>query len=95
MLNGGIVTSVKKVELPEDYAIVLLQVKEMGEEDVTMLAESLRFSRPRLLHIVQSLQHKGLILVRYSSYSDAWIRLTSKGQRLLRGMWPEALPLGG
>lgn len=82
----------KKIELPEDYAIVLQQVKEMGEEDFTSLAESLRISRPRLLHIVKNLQHKGLILVSRSTYSDAWIRLSTKGQRLMDFMWPEAGP---
>jgi DNA-binding MarR family transcriptional regulator len=80
----------KKIELPEDYAIVLQQVKEMGEEDLVSLAESLRISRPRLMHIVKNLQHKGLILVRTSSYSEAWIRLSAKGQRLMNFMWPEA-----
>ncbi len=79
----------KHIELPEDYAIVLQQVQEMGEEDFVSLAESLRFSRARLMHILQSLQHKGLILVNRSTYSEAWIRLSTKGQRLLRALWPE------
>ncbi|HKU18942.1 MAG TPA: hypothetical protein VJP80_06775 [Candidatus Saccharimonadales bacterium] len=80
----------KHIELPQDYAIVLQQVQEMGEEDFTALAESLRFSRPRLSHILENLQHKGLILIRRTRYSGAWIRLSGKGQRLLRTLWPEA-----
>ncbi|HSX35327.1 MAG TPA: hypothetical protein VLH84_00145 [Patescibacteria group bacterium] len=80
----------KHIELPEDYAIVLQQVHEAGEEDFTMLAESLRFSRQRLAHIIESLQRKGLILVRRSTYSEAWIRLSGKGQRVIRSLWPEA-----
>jgi DNA-binding MarR family transcriptional regulator len=80
----------KKLELPEDYAIVLQQVKEMGEEDFISLAESLRISRPRLMHIVKNLQHKGLILVSRNTYSEAWIRLSVRGQRLMDFMWPES-----
>lgn len=80
----------KKVELPAEYAMVLQQVKEMGQEDLTNLAETLRISRPRLMHIVRNLQHKGLILVNKNTYSDAWIELSTKGQRLMDFMWPES-----
>lgn len=37
----------KTIELPEDYALVLQQVDENGEEDFTNLAESLKFDRRR------------------------------------------------
>ncbi len=80
----------KTIELPEDYALVLQQVKETGEEDFANLAETLRIDRPRLSHILQGLQNKGLILVRRTTYTDAWVRLTTKGQRLMNFMWPEA-----
>lgn len=73
----------KKIKLPEDYAAVLLLIKQAGQAELSNLAESLRFDRARLLHIIQSLQHKGLILVRRSRYSDAWISLSSKGWRAL------------
>lgn len=85
----------KKVKLPKEYATVLLQIKLRGGEDFVGLAESLRISQPRLRHIIQNLQHKGLILVSRSLYSDAWIALSSKGQRMLNGMggmWPQAMP---
>jgi hypothetical protein len=84
----------KKVKLPKEYATVLLQIKlRGGEEDFIGLAESLRINPARLRHIIQNLQHKGLILVSRSTYSDAWIGLSGKGQRLLNGMngmWPQA-----
>jgi len=76
----------KKVKLPKEYATVLLQIKMRGGEDFIGLAETLRINPARLRHIIQNLQHKGLILVSRSTYSDAWIGLSSKGQRLLNGM---------
>ncbi len=80
----------KHLKLPEDYRLVLKQISDMGEEDFAALAESVRLSRARLAHIVQSLQHKGLLLVSRSGYGDAWIRLSSKGRRISQFMWPEA-----
>jgi hypothetical protein len=44
--------------------------------------ESLRYDRSRLLHVIKSLQHKGLILVQRSGYS-AWVSLSSKGLRVM------------
>ena len=76
--------------LPADYALVLQQVEESGEEDFTTLAESLRLDRPRLAHIVEALQHKGLLVLSRSSYADTWIRLSSKGRHFLQYMWPES-----
>jgi len=80
----------KAIDLPEDYAIVMQQIKENGEEDFTNLAETLQFDRPRLVHIVQGLQHKGLISITRAS-SEIWLRLSGKGQRLMAFMWPEAM----
>jgi predicted transcriptional regulator len=79
----------KKIELPEDYAVVLRQVKQTGQEELTNLAESLRFDRARLLHIIQNLHHKGLILIRQSGYNTSWIRLSSKGWRIV-ALMPQA-----
>ena len=74
----------KKIELPEDYALVLQQVDESGAEDFSSLAESLRFDRARLLHILRALQHKGLIVTQGFG-EDAWIRLIKRRyeQRLM------------
>lgn len=78
------------IELPADYALVLQQVGDSGEEDFTNLAETLRFDRRRLLHIVRSLQHKGLVKVSQTAGRDAWISLSAKGRRAMASLWPES-----
>lgn len=80
----------KTTALPQDYALVLAQIGDAGREDFTSLAETLRFDSKRLAHIIKALQHKGLILVRQADYSDMWIRLSRRGQRLMANMWPES-----
>lgn len=74
----------KRIELPQEYALVLWRLRASGEEDFLNLAESVRMDRRRLTHILENLQHKGLIALGRgrSRYNDAWIRLTSKGRRL-------------
>lgn len=84
----------KKIALPQDYALVLQQVDEFGEEDFDTLAESLRIDRKRLTHIIAALKQKGLILINKTS-QDVWVSLSSRGQRLMRYMWPEAHALQG
>jgi len=79
----------RMIELPEDYALVLQQVDENGREDFNNLAESLRLDRSRLAHILEALQHKGLITLSRVGRFDAWIRVSGKGRRLLRYMWPD------
>jgi len=79
----------RKIELPEDYAIVLQQVNEWGEEDLTTLTETLRYDRPKLTHILQGLRQKGLIYFSQDTYRDPLVRLSSKGRRLMSYMWPE------
>ncbi|HET6924262.1 MAG TPA: MarR family winged helix-turn-helix transcriptional regulator, partial [Candidatus Saccharimonadales bacterium] len=76
--------------LPDDQALVLQQVAEDGEGDFASLVESLRFDYGRLSHIVESLQHKGLVVLNRAGQSESWIRLSSKGRRLLAYMWPES-----
>ncbi|HEX7963300.1 MAG TPA: hypothetical protein VF466_01780 [Candidatus Saccharimonadales bacterium] len=72
----------KKIKLPEDYAAVLLLIKQAGQTELSNIAESLRFDRARLKHIMLNLQHKGLIRIRRSSYG-AWVSLSHKGLRAL------------
>lgn len=79
------------IDLPEDYALVLQQVKENGEDDFANLAETLHVSRSRMAHIIQALQSKGLVHLSRSLYSEAWIRLSHKGQKLTSYLWPEAI----
>lgn len=80
----------KTAQLPQEYAIILQEVAETGEEDLIMLEESVNFDHQRLMHILNVLKHKGLI--RFSSsqtYSDAWISLSGKGRRFVQAMWPD------
>ena len=78
------------IELPQDYALVLQQVDEDGEEDFGMLAETLQLDRKRLAHIIQALRHKGLIAMTRHRDHDPWIRLSTKGRQLIRYLWPES-----
>jgi DNA-binding MarR family transcriptional regulator len=72
----------KKFTLPSDYAAVLHLIRRTGQEELNELAESLAIDRARLMHIIQNLRHKGLILIRKSGYNTSWIRLSSKGWRV-------------
>lgn len=76
--------------MPEDYALVLQQIQESGQEDITNLSESLSIRRSRLLHVISALRHKGLIRITYDYHSDLWVELSSKGRRLVTMLWPEA-----
>jgi predicted transcriptional regulator len=74
----------RRIDLDEDSALVLQQIEEMGEEDFDNLNESLRFGRPYLAHILQSLQHKGLIKIK-----GHWISLSAKGKKTTEIIWPK------
>lgn len=80
----------KIANLPQEYAIVLQQIDEDGGEDFNDLVETLQFERPRLAHIVRSLQHKGLVRLRGDGERGFWVHLSRKGERLLRYLWPES-----
>jgi DNA-binding MarR family transcriptional regulator len=75
--------------MPEDYALVLQQIQENGQDDLANLAESLRIRRSRLTHIIDALKHKGLIRMTRDYRNDVWIELSGKGRRLVSYLWPE------
>jgi DNA-binding MarR family transcriptional regulator len=77
------------LELPQDFGLVLQEVSEHGEEEIMELAETLSFDRSRLQHIIQSLQHKGLVSLSQSSHG-VWIRLSAKGKKFMSELWPES-----
>lgn len=77
-------------QMPEDYALVLQQIQESGQEDIANLSESLRIRRGRLAHIINALRHKGLIRLTHDYRNDVWIELSGKGRRLVQYLWPEA-----
>lgn len=78
--------SKKNVNLPTDYALVLQQIQEQGQEDIYSLSYTLHINQQRIFHIIKALQHKGLVKV----YDDARVSLSRKGQRVVRYVWPEA-----
>ncbi len=78
-------------QLPEDYILVLQQISEDGGDDLEELANALRIDRSRLSHIVQSLYHKGLIVVdRTLINRESWMSLSTKGKRFIAYLWPES-----
>jgi hypothetical protein len=79
-----------KIDLQEDQALVLQQVAESGEEDLTTLTHALRFDRRRLVTILQALHHKGLIFISQDSHQDPWVRISARGRRMMLYLWPEA-----
>lgn len=79
------------MDLPVDYALVLQQVSEDGQNELDVLSETLNIRRSRLMHIVGSLRKKGLILIERSNMGDAWIRLSSRGRKVTRQIWPERM----
>lgn len=80
------------IDLAEESALVLQQIRESGEEDFNNLADNLRLPRKRLALILQDLRQQRLVLIRQSLYSnESWIRLSSKGRQLLHYIWPETV----
>ena len=77
------------MKMPEDYALVLQQIQESGQEDLANLSESLRIKRSRLTHIIQALKHKGLVRLTKDYRNDVWVELSGKGRRLVTYLWPE------
>jgi hypothetical protein len=72
--------------LHKDYLLVLKQISQDGEEDLINLEETLRFDQGKLKHIIQALQHKGLVKVKSISNYDIWLTLSTKGRRLMECM---------
>jgi len=78
-------------QLPYDYAIVLQQISEDGNDGFEDLVGTLRLERSRLGHILQALHHKGLIKIEHAAYGEEmWLSLSSKGRRLIQHLWPES-----
>ena len=40
-------------QIPLDYALVLQEISEAGEEDIATLSDTMRLSKDRLLHIIK------------------------------------------
>lgn len=76
------------VNLNEDTALVLQQIRESGEEDFVSLSQMLRISHRRLATILDELRIKELVQIKHSMYSESVIRLSAKGNRLINYLWP-------
>lgn len=78
--------SKKTINLPTDYALVLQQIKEDGEDDIDTLSHTLSLNRHRVSHIVKALHHKGFVQV----YGDMRVVLSRKGKKIVSYLWPES-----
>ena len=76
------------MQLSTSEAIVLQQLHEDGEDDVSLLSRQLGLPRGRILALVNSLKQKGLIIINHE-YQGTWVRLSRKGNRLIAYLWPE------
>lgn len=78
----------KLAKFNHDQALLLQIIEESGEEDVENLVASLRFERSHLFNNLISLQRKGLISIRSTSYGTV-ASLSRKGRKTARLLWPE------
>jgi DNA-binding MarR family transcriptional regulator len=76
------------MQLSTSEAIVLQQLHEDGEDDISLLSRQLGLPRGRILALVNSLKQKGLLIINHD-YQGTWVRLSRKGNRLIAYLWPE------
>ena len=86
-LNKG-VNMTKQLNLTTDEALVLQQIIESGEEDLTGLTESLQMSRPKLMSQLSRLKNKGLIKIKTTT-GDWWVSMSRRGKQTIHYLWPE------
>ncbi len=80
----------KTINLPEEYALIMQQIAESGQEDFDNLSQSLHMARRRVVHIVSSLQHKGLVQLTQETAYGPLIELSRSGKRLIHYLWPSS-----
>ena len=80
--------SFKEMSLSTSEAIVLQQLQEDGEDDMSLLSSQLGFSKGRIVALINGLKQKGLLVINHD-YKGTWIRLSTKGNHLISYMWPE------
>ena len=74
---------------PRD-TLILQQISDDYEEDVADLARELGEPRDKVIGRLHALHRKGLVSIS-NSYTGAVVRLSRKGNALLRYMWPESM----
>lgn len=82
-------TQVKEVNLTTNEALVLQQVYEDGSDGADSLAAQMGMPRRTVMNVLTDLRRKGLMAID-QVYGDAWVRLTTRGKRLVQRIWPEA-----
>ena len=75
--------------LTTNEALVLQQVYEDGGDEATILAAQMGMPRRTAMNVLADLRRKGLMAID-QAYGDAWVRLTTRGKRLVQRIWPEA-----
>lgn len=78
-----------EINLTTNEALVLQQVYENGGDDAATLAAQMGMPRRTAMHVLADLRRKGLMVID-QAYDDAWVRLTTRGKRLVQRIWPEA-----
>ena len=74
--------------LTTNEALVLQQVYEDGSDDAATLAAQMGMPRRTAMNVLADLRRKGLMAID-QAYGDAWVRLTTRGKRLVQRIWPE------
>ena len=79
----------QEVTLTTNEALVLQQVYENGGDEAAMLAAQMGMPRRTVMSVLADLRRKGLMAID-QAYGDAWVRLNTRGKRLVQRIWPEA-----
>ena len=79
----------QETTLTTNEALVLQQVYEDGGDEAAMLAVQMGIPRRTAMNVLADLRRKGLMAID-QAYGDAWVRLTTRGKRLVQRIWPEA-----
>ena len=79
----------QEVTLTTNEALVLQQVYENGGDEAAMLAAQMGMPRRTVMSVLADLRCKGLMAID-QAYGDAWVRLNTRGKRLVQRIWPEA-----
>ena len=78
-----------EINLTTNEALVLQQVYEDCGDDAAMLAAQMGMPHRTAMNVLADLRRKGLMAIN-RVYGNAWVRLTTRGKRLVQRIWPEA-----
>lgn len=81
--------ALKNSQLTTTEAIVLQQLHEDGEDDISQLSQQLNISHGRIVSLINTMRQKGLLIIQHD-YQGTWVRLSRRGHRLVSYVWPEA-----